>query len=382
MQTEFLIEQGNQHRTDRRYQEALQCYLLAAAQEPRSVAAFNNYGNVTRELGYPAQARPWLEHALRLAPDFVTAEFNLAVAALLEGDYARGWPLYESRWRYEHLSGTLPNFSQPRWQGQDIRDQTILIVGEQGHGDIIQMSRFLMHLHRLGARVILRSNANVLSLYAHSTMIHGLLPETDPLPEFDTWSPIMSLPGVLNQTLKNLEPVNLYLTAAADQVTQWRQRLGPKSRLRVALAWRGRPDSWLNQHKGVPFPVIMDLISGQPHIEWHCAQMDATTDERLALQDQGVMMHDNTIQCWADTAGLLHHCDIVLSADTALAHLGGAMGRPTWIMLNRFAQDWRWLLDRDDSPWYGSVRLFRQSQIDDWTSVIQRVIQYLAWFKI
>jgi hypothetical protein len=382
METQFLIEQGNQHRADRQYQQALQCYLLAAAQEPRSVAAFNNYGNVTRELGYPAEARPWLEHAHRLAPDFVTAEFNLAVAALLEGDYARGWPLYESRWRYEHLAGTLPQFPQPRWQGESIQDRTILVVGEQGHGDIIQMSRFLLHLYRQGARVILRTNANVLSLFAHSPVISALSPDTDDPPEFDTWTPIMSLPGRLGVTLDTLERPNLYLTATADQITQWHQQLGPKSRVRVALAWRGRPDSWLNQHKGVPFPVIMELIHRHPNIEWHCAQMDATTDEVLALGDQGVMLHDANIRSWADTAGLLHHCDIVLSADTALAHLGGAMGRPTWIMLNRFAQDWRWLLAREDSPWYSSVRLFRQPQVDDWASVSQRVTRYLSWFKI
>ena len=382
MDTEFLIDQGNQHRAQRRYQESLQCYLLAAAQDPRSVAAFNNYGNVTRELGFPAQSRPWLEHARSLAPDFVTAEFNLAVAYLLAGDYSQGWPLYESRWRYEHLAGTLPDFPQPRWHGEDIHNRTILVVGEQGHGDIIMMSRFMMHLQRLGARPVLRTNANLLTLFEHSTFAHTLSSDTDPLPEFDIWSPIMSLPGLLGTTLANLESTNGYLNAPTASVQNWRQHLGPKSRLRVMLAWRGRPDSWLNQHKGVPFPLILDLVRANPRVEWHCLQIDATPDESQALADQGVCLHQHHIRCWADTAGLLAHADVVISADTALAHLGGAMGRPTWIMLNRFAQDWRWLLDRDDSPWYNSVRLFRQPVVDDWDSVTQRLLQYLTWFKV
>ena len=382
MDTEFLIEQGNQHRAERRYQEALHCYLLAAAQAPHSVAAFNNYGNVMRELGLPAQARPWLEHAHRLAPDFATAEFNLAVAALLEGDYARGWPLYESRWHYEHLAGTLPDFAQPRWTGQDLRGRRILVVGEQGHGDIIQMSRFLYDLHGSGATVILRANSNVLSLFKHRPWIHELSDQDQDVPEFDLWCPLMSIPRVLEITLATLPRINAYLSADPSAAHDWQARLGPKRRLRVALAWRGRPDSWLNQHKGVPFPLIMDLITAMPNIEWHALQMDATTDEAQALADQGVKLWFDRIKGWDDTAALLHHLDVVLSADTALAHLGGAMGRPTWIMLNRFAQDWRWLLDRDDSPWYSSVRLFRQPQVDQWAPVIQRVQQYLGLFKV
>ena len=346
------------------------------------MAAFNNYGNVLREIGEPQQARPWLEHARRLAPDFVTAEFNLAVAALLEGDYVRGWPLYESRWRYEHMAGTLFRSNQPRWQGEDLQGRTLLVVGEQGHGDVIQMSRFLGHCQARGARVVLRTSANLLSLYANTNIIHELCAEDAEIPPHDTWTPIMSLPGVLGVTLENLQRTNCYLTARSDLVRDWQTRLGPKQRMRGALAWRGRPDSWLNQHKGVAFPLILDLVRDHPGVEWHLAQIDATPDEQAALLDQGVRCHGPEIRHWADTAALLHHCDLVISADTALAHLGGALGRPTWIMLNRFAQDWRWLLARDDSPWYNSVRLFRQREFDAWQPVVDQVSRYLGWFKV
>jgi hypothetical protein len=382
MDTEFLITQGNEHRAQRRYTDALRCYLLAAAQDPASASAFNNYGNVLRELGHPDQARPWLEHALRLVPDFVTAEFNLAVAALLEGDYARGWPLYESRWRYEHLSGTLPDFPQPRWQGEDLRGRRLLVLGEQGHGDCIQMSRFLWAPHRQGAEITLVANANVLELFRNSTVIRHFVPEGSDPGDFDFWIPMMSLPGVLGVTLENLPPQQCYLNARADIVNQWQGRLGPKQGLRVALAWRGRPDSWLNQHKGVAFPEILRLIQAHPRVQWHCVQMDATDDEQRVLADLGVRQWRQEIGDWADTAGLVHHCDVVISADTALAHLGGALGRPTWIMLNRYAQDWRWLQDRADSAWYATVRLFRQPQYDAWAPVVSEVSRYLGWFKV
>ena len=382
MDTEFLINQGNQARSDRRYDDALKCYLLAAAQDPGSAAAFNNYGNVLRELARPDQSRPWLEHALRLQPDFVTAEFNLAVAALLEGDYARGWPLYESRWRYEHLAGTLPEFPQPRWTGQDLQGRRLLVLGEQGHGDIIQMIRFLMAPHRQGAEITLQANANVLELFRNSTVIQNFVSSDQDPGEFDYWIPIMSLPGVLGVNLANLPQPQCYLNARPDLVAQWQQRLGPKQRLRVALAWRGRPDSWLNQHKGVAFPDILGLIQTHPGVEWYSLQVDATPDERMVLTDLGVRSPDQHIATWADTAALVHHCDVVISADTALAHLGGALGRPTWIMLNRFAQDWRWLLGRDDSPWYASVRLFRQPDFDAWQPVVDQVSKFLGWFKV
>jgi hypothetical protein len=382
MDTEFLIEQGNQHRSDRRYDDALRCYLLAAAQDPSSVAAFNNYGNVTRELGRPAQARPWLEHARSLAPDFVTAEFNLAVAALLEGDYARGWPLYESRWRYEHLAGTLPKHQQPRWEGQDLRGRTLLVVGEQGHGDIIQMSRFLWYPHQSGARIMLQANSNVLPLFANSNIIAELIDADSDPGDFDYWIPMMSLPRVLGVTLENLASTTGYLNANSDLVKTWGSQLGLKRRMRVALAWRGRPDSWLNQHKGVPVTLIAQLVQANPQVEWYNLQMDSTPDESLMMTDLGVRSWRDHIANWADTAALVHHCDVVVSADTALAHLGGALGRPTWIMLNRFATDWRWLLDRSDSPWYNTVRLFRQPAMDHWEPVMTDIQRYITWFKV
>lgn len=382
MDTDFLIAQGNQHRAERNYGEALQCYALAFAKDMDSSAAFNNYGNVMREIGHPARAIPFLQHAVLLDPTNVTAKFNLAVAYLLMGDYARGWPAYETRWQYEHLAGTEPKHKQPRWQGEDLKGKTILVVGEQGHGDNIQFCRFLYNLHVAGAKIKFQVTDGLIPLLRNSEIISGIGSYTDDIGDFDYWIPIMSLPGVLGITLENLpRPVN-YLNADAAIVQQWQQRLGPKNRMRVGFSWSGRRDSWLNQHKSVPFPVILEMIKNNPQYEWVNLQIDAEDHETQQLAAAGVQMFPGSITGFHDTAALIMNMDVVISVDTAISHLSGALGRPTWIMLQKFSTDWRWLLDRDSSPWYSTARLFRQQNFDDWTTVSQRVSQFLSWFKV
>jgi len=382
MNTTELIDTGNQHRAEHRPEQALQCYAMAFVQDPNSAAAFNNYGNVLRECGYPQRAVPFLQHAAILDPNNVTAHFNLAVSYLLMGDYQRGWPAYESRWNYEHLAGTEPKYSQPRWRGEDIKDKTILVVGEQGHGDCIQFVRFVYNLHMLGAKVKLQVTDGLIPLLNSSNIMEWVGGYNDDPGTFDTWVPIMSIPGILGVTLDNLPKIQSYMSADATLTKQWQDRLGPKHRMRVGFSWSGRRDAWLNQHKGVPFPVILEMIKNNPQYEWINLQVDATEDEDRALADAGVTRYPNSINSFADTAALMMHMDVIISVDTAITHLAGSLGRPTWVMLNAYSTDWRWLLDRDSSPWYSTARLFRQPKMGDWESVTNKIVQYLSWFKI
>jgi hypothetical protein len=381
MDTNFLIDQGNQHRADRQYSEALRCYALAYSQDFNSAAAFNNYGNVLREIGYPERSIPFLQNAIVLEPNNSTARFNLAVALLLMGDYKNGWPAYESRWQYEHLAGTLPKFDQPRWQGQDIAGKTVLVVGEQGHGDNIQFGRFLYNLHVMGAKIKLQVTDGLIPLLCHSPIIEWVGSYNGDPGRFDFWVPIMSIPGVLGITLDNLPRPVSYLNPRTDLVEHWQKVLGPKKKLRVGFSWSGRRDAWLNQHKGMPLQSMADLIALNPQCDWINLQIDAQPDEEDLLQSLGALTFPGSISGFHDTAALISHMDVVLSVDTAIAHLAGALGRPTWIMLQKFAVDWRWLLDRDSSPWYSTARLFRQPDFDDWDSVTKKIEQYLSWFK-
>jgi hypothetical protein len=380
MTVEHLIEQGNQHRADNQPAQALACYAQAFAEDFNSAAAWNNYGNVIREMGYPDRAIPFLEQAIRIDADHATARFNLAVALLLMGDYEQGWPAYESRWNFEHLAGTLPAYHQPRWQGEDLKGRTILIIGEQGLGDCIQFVRYMEPLQALGARIILQVPDALISLF----QIEGgvTIGFDQPVPDFDTWCPMMSLPAVMKTTVASIPRSLTYIQAAAPAVSDWQDRLGSRTRLRVGVSWSGRRDTWINQHKSVPFELIAEMIQQNPQYQWVNLQVDVDEAQSRILAESGVSTYPGTIQCMADTAALIACLDVVISVDSAVSHLAAAQGRPTWIMLNDYAVDWRWFRDRGDSPWYPTVKLFRQPCQGDWRSVLDRIQRFLPTFTI
>jgi hypothetical protein len=192
----------------------------------------------------------------------------------------------------------------------------------------------------------------------------------------------MSIPGMLNMTLKNLYSPLSYISPDPNITAQWMTRLGFRRKLRVGFSWSGRRDTWINQHKSVPFNVIADMIARNPQYEWVNLQVDASDEESKKLSDIGCATYPGTIACLADSAALIYCMDVVVSVDTAVSHLSAALGKPTWVMLNQFALDWRWLLDRNDSPWYPTARLFRQPEMDDWNSVIKQIERHLGLFKI
>ena len=382
MDTQLLIAHGNTAREENTPEAALAYYAQAFTQDRHSAAAFCNYGNVLRESGDPEGAIPFLQRSIQLDPTHITTQFNLAVAYLLNGDYARGWPQYESRWRYEHLNGLLPDLVQPRWTGQDLKDKTILVMAEQGHGDNIQFIRFVGELASRGGRVIVQVNESLVPLFQNLPLISRLYAPTDVVSEFDYWTPIMSIAGVIGTTIENLSHAQFYLKADDQLAKAWLERLGPKRRLRVGFCWSGRRDTWINRHKAMPLETMLALINRNPSYEWINLQADCTPEEEAALIAAGVTAYPGMIGNFADSAALIHHLDVVLSVDTAVAHLAGALGRPVWVMLNQFGLDWRWLLNRDSSPWYSTARLFRQPTMGDWTSVTDKIHQYLTWFKI
>ena len=383
MDSNQLIAQGTAYREATEPEQALACYGQAFIVDPDSAAAFNNYGNTLRELGRPDRAIPFLQHATLLDPGMVTARFNLAVCHLLLGNLPDGFQYYENRWNFEHLAGTLPNYTQPRWSGQDLKDKTILVLGEQGHGDIIQFVRFVPDLIARGAKVHIKVTLGLIPLLAQCTVLQGSAVSSyeDPNFEFDYWTPMMSLPLILGTTLETLERPVSYLNAPEDKTRAWQQLLGPKYKLRIGFCWSGRKDSWINRHKSVPFDNILNMVQSNPDYEWVNLQTDASAEEEAALVAVGVNTYPSSIQSWADTAALISNMDVVVGMDTAVSHLSAALGRPTWIMLSHYAVDWRWLLNRDDSPWYITAKLFRQPRRGDWASVIQQISQYLTWFK-
>ena len=383
--TEQLIAQGNTYREQHNPELALQQYALAMATDRGSSGAFNNYGNVLREVGDPAGSIPFLQRAIQLDASNVTHHFNLAVAYLLSGDYVRGWPAYEARHNFEHLKGTIPNYPWPVWNGEDLKGKTIFIRGEQGHGDIIQFVRFIQNLKNIGSTVTVQVTDGLIPLIQSSEIgrnvrVIGYAEHTGDT--FDYWLPIMSLPGKLNVRVDNLPTVIQYLNPNPALVADWRRNLGVKNRLRVGFAWSGRRDSWINQHKAMPFQTMLDMIRSHPDYEWYNLQADCAAEEEKELISAGVRCFPGGVNTFADTAALVANLDVVVSVDTATAHLAAALGKPTWIMLNNYAPCWRWLLNRDDTPWYATARLFRQPRMGDWASVVEKIKLHLKLFKI
>ena len=383
--TEQFIAQGNTYREQHQPELALQQYATAMAADRGSSGAFNNYGNVLREIGDPVGAVPFLQRAIQLDPANVTHHFNLAVAYLLSGDYVRGWPAYEARHNFEHLRGTIPNYAWPVWNGEDLKGKTIFIRGEQGHGDIIQFVRFIQNLKNIGGTVTVQVTNGLIPLIQSSEIGRGVRVigyAENPGDAFDYWLPIMSLPGKLNVRVDNLPTVIQYLNPDPALVADWRRNLGVKNRLRVGFAWSGRRDSWINQHKAMPFATMLSLIQSHADYEWYNLQTDCTAEEEKELVSAGVRCFPGGVNTFADTAALVANLDVVVSVDTATAHLAAALGKPTWIMLNNYAPCWRWLLNRDDTPWYATARLFRQPQMGDWATVVEKIKLHLKLFKI
>lgn len=217
MDTHQLVLQGNHNRNEDKYSDALRCYAESFLIDHGNKHAWNNYGNVLREIGEPTRAVPFLEHAIAIDPDFVTAHFNLAIAHLLAGNYTQGWQKYEWRWRYEHLDGTLPKLPKPRWTGQDLKDKTILVLQEQGFGDIIMMSRFLHDLYLKGCKIKFQVLPGLVRMFKPSFVIDAVSHDIEELGDYDYWTPIMrvsttSAPSAANRSampapIPRLEPV-------------------------------------------------------------------------------------------------------------------------------------------------------------------------------
>jgi tetratricopeptide (TPR) repeat protein len=393
-----------------RFAEAAECNRTAIALNPEDPVAHNNLGNALRQLGRLAEAEMSCRDALRLRPDFFEAHnnlgsvlqnlgrvteaeasyraalrlrpdgpgthTNLARVLLLTGRFEEGWDECEWRWKTRHMSGGERNFSPPLWQGETIGDRVILLHAEQGFGDTLQFCRYAP-LVAAGARTVLEVQAPLVRLLARLPGITQIIARDDSLPAFDLHCPLMSLPRAFGTTLETIPGTTPYLTADPVCALTWRVRLAGLAGLRVGLVWAGGqltdPDlAVVDGRRSLALDMLAPLaeVAGVNFVSLQKggpAAQAATPAHGMALHDFTADLHD-----FADTAALIDGLDLVISVDTAVAHLAGGLGKPVWL-LNRFDPCWRWLLNRDDSPWYPQLRQFRQPAPGDWTSVIGQV---------
>lgn len=377
---ESYICKGNVLRALDRYHEALYHYGQAFLIDANNKHAYSNYGNTLRELGRPDLAVPFLQASQVVDPNFIPAQFNEAVAQLLNGNFAEGWNKYESRWSYEEQRGLKPKFDKPEWDNtQDIKGKTLLIYCEQGFGDTIQFCRYLLPIQQHGAKIILVTRPELVSLFSGSDNM-PVFSSLDNLPDFDYHCALLSLPRVFKTTLDNVPKEVQYVHPDQQIVQQWKKQLGPKKKMRVGLCWSGNRGTWINRYKSINLETLLQVVDTQH--QYFALHNNITDSERVLLEKHGVEIVDNLLTDFNQTAGLIANLDFVITVDTAVAHLSASMGLPTWIMLPAYGVDWRWLLNRKDSPWYPTARLFRQQNYGDWSNVIKEIKLHQELFKV
>lgn len=338
--------------------------------------AHASLGYILTMQGRSVEAISACETAIRLQPDFAQAHWNLAIAALLSGDLPRGFAEYEWRKRHVQYRTDFADIPGTQWDGARADHQTILVRAEQGFGDVIQFARYLPLIRDMGATPILVC-APSLALLIQSMPGIRAIPSSDPLPKYDKWIDQISLPRVFSTTLDTIPAATHYLGADPSRRAAWRARLrtyfqhdkcqGRQRRVGIALA--GNPKHRADRRRSVPPDINLKLFA-VPGLSFVNLQYGASAGH-LNLPDLTPWMTD-----YAETAALIDSLDLIISVDTSVAHLAGALGKPVWILLPH-APDWRWLLGRSDSPWYRSVRLFRQPAPGDWASVLTQVQEAL-----
>ncbi len=364
-----------------RFPEAIAAYRQALRINGQHFDALNNLGASLGKQGHTEQALACCEHLLNREPDHYSPHMNRALIWLARGDYANGFAEFEWRWK---IPGNAPRpRPRPPWQGEPLQGRTILLHAEQGFGDTIQFIRYASLLKTLGARVLVECPRPLHRLFTNCPAIDALSVRGETSEDHDVHAPILSLPRLLGTTLETIPTFNSYLAADPAAIGRWRERLGQKQRpgLKIGIVWQGDPSHQRDRVRSFPLAQFERLASlegvrlirlqkgfGSEQLQERKAPFPIEDPERIAPEDW-VDFHD--------TAAIMANLDLVITPDTSPAHLAGALGIPVWIVLPYWAE-WRWLIDREDSPWYPSARLFRQSESGDWNTLFERVATELS----
>jgi len=359
---------GNTLRDLGRLDESIASHQRALKLKPDLAKAHNNLGYTLRKQGKLAESRQSFNRALDLDPQSVDIRWNLCLLDLLEGNYAAGWSGYEVR--YDRKENRPRSFPQPIWRGEPLNGARILLHAEQGLGDSIQFLRYVPMVHAAGGKVILNVPSPLARLAANVSGVDTLTVEDEIPPAFDRHCPLMSLPLAFNTTLDSIPSQVPYLTVPEDALRAAKNLKGPTQKRRIGLVWSGNPKCTEDQVRSMTLSCFQPLLDlGGLH--FFSLQLGPAAAQLAAIQKPITDLRP-AIKDLADTAALMTHLDLIITVDTSMAHLAGALAKPTWVLLPS-APDWRWLMDHEDSPWYPTVRLFRQPTFGDWTSVIARV---------
>lgn len=376
-----LYNRGNALRALGREPEALAAYDGALKAAPDYASAWTNRGMALAALNRHADAVQSYGRALALQPDNADVHFNAALSLLTAGDYPRGFAEYEWRWKRAGM-GARKDLRKPLWQGETpLAGRTILLHAEQGLGDTLMFARYALVLAGGGAKVVMEVQPELKSLLGGLEGVAAIVAHGEALPPFDVHCPLTSLPFVCKTELASVPAEIPYLRATDGRIAHWRPRLEGLRGPRIALAWSGRATHVNDRNRSLSLAQLAPLLS-LDDVSFVSIQRElrAADAETLARHPRVVHLGGH-LDDFTDTAAVLALVDMVVCVDTSVAHLAGALGRPAFVLLP-FQPDWRWTLERDASPWYPAMRLFRQPAIGDWTSVVTRARDELAGIKI
>ncbi|HEX4144621.1 MAG TPA: tetratricopeptide repeat protein [Pirellulales bacterium] len=364
---------GNVLRQQGKLDEAAARYQQAIALAPSYAEAHYNLGFTLREQGKLDEAAASYRQALTLRPDYADAQLGLAACYLAEGDYERGWPMYEGRLA---VAGFVPQCNLPRWTGQPLAGHSILLVAEQGLGDTLQFVRYSRRLKERGAQVVLACQQALGQLLASQPDCDELfiLGSAAEMPRCDFYLPLLSAPCAFGTTTDTIPCDGPYIAADPALIESWQQELAAVEGFKIGIVWQGARDYPSDRQRSIPLADFGPLAR-VPGVRLISLQKGFGSEQVAGVDfpvlDLGERL-DETAGPFMDTAAVIRGVDLVVTPDTAIAHLAGALGAPVWLAL-QFSPTWRWLRGRDDSPWYPTARLFRQTRLGQWADVFQRV---------
>lgn len=357
-------------------EQAIEDYNRAIEIKSDYHEALNNRANLRKDLGLYDLAMQDYNQALTLNSEYISCHWNKSLLLILQGDYAQGWQLYEWRLQEPSLRDKHYQLAFPGWRGEySLAGKTILVYAEQGYGDVIQFARYVLLLKQQGAEVIFEVFQPLHALLKSLPCEITLVSKGDPIPQFDTYCPVMSLPYAMKTSLDNIPAPIPYLFADKNKVTKWQKALAKPKKMRVGLVWSGSTKHDNDANRSIPLKDLAELL--EVDVEWHSLQKEYRIyDQSTMLQYPQLQQHQDELNDFDDTAALIDCLDLIITVDTSVAHLAGALGKPVWILIP-FSPDYRWLLEREDSPWYPNAKLIRQPIVGDWATPISKLVQML-----
>lgn len=368
---ESILSRGVVKRNMGLYKEALEDFAKTFLLEPEHSTAYSNYGNTLREFGYPHVAIPFIQLAQQFEPENVNYQLNESVCHLMKGDLIEGWKKYNARWWYQSDVCFKPNLPGPEYDGtQDVQDKIVVVYYEQGFGDSVQFIRFVPVLQSKGAKIIIVTKSQLFDLFKLNFPDCIVIKAEDPIPPYNYHVALMDLPKCFNTTIDTIPSPTPYLTVDENIKKHWKKILGRKKKPRVGLLWSPNKIAYISRFRRIELEQLLSIVDDKH--EFISLSYEVYEEEEKLLSQYKVKDYRNQITGFYNTAGLISQLDLVISIDTVIPHLAGSMGVPTWVMLADYGCDWRWFMNRDDSPFYNCMKLFRQTN-GNWDSVLKSI---------